>query len=162
LPLLKLNSFASTLLRKSLDLGASSSPASFALVHHRCLTLITVLLEHPASMEVSDDSASDVSETVLAPFDEDELPRLLDEVVEDQTNEVDDLLSDDDSHASLIDDGIPAIKPRPYQLEMVQESLSKNIIIAMDTGSGKTHWYFVHACSVHSFYVIAFAFMVQN
>ena len=41
--------------------------------------------------------------------------------------------------SSLIDDGIPAIKPRPYQLEMVQESLSKNIIIAMDTGSGKTH-----------------------
>jgi hypothetical protein len=162
LPLLKLNSFASKLLRKSLDLGASSSPVSFALVHHRCLALITVLLEHPASMEVSDDSASDVSETVLAPFDENELPRLPDEVVEDQTNEIDDLLSDDDSHASLIDDGIPAIKPRPYQLEMVQESLSKNIIIAMDTGSGKTHWYFFHACSVHSFSVIAFAFIVQN
>jgi hypothetical protein len=107
-----------------------------------------VLLEHPASIEDSDDSASDVSETVLPPFDENELPRLPDEVVEDHTNEVDDFLSDDDSPASLhLENGTPAIKPRPYQLEMVEESLSKNIIIAMDTGSGKTHWYFVHTCS---------------
>lgn len=104
-------------------------------------------------MEESDDSASDVFEMVLAPFDKDELPHLLDEVVEDHTNEVDDFSSDDDSPASLIlDDGIPAIKPRPYQLEMVQESLSKNIIIAMDTGSGKTHWYF---CS----YLFNFSFL---
>ncbi len=94
-------------------------------------------------MEDSDDSASDVSETVLASFNEDELPRLPDEVVEDQTNQVDDFLSDDDSPASIrSDDGTTTMKPRPYQLEMVQESLSKNIIIAMDTGSGKTHWYF--------------------
>jgi superfamily II DNA or RNA helicase len=104
-------------------------------------------------MEVSEDSASDVSETVLAPFDKDELPHLPDEVVEDQTKtkEVDDFLSDDDSPASLIlDDGTPAIKPRPYQLEMVQESMSKNIIVAMDTGSGKTHWYSVLLVQVQS------------
>lgn len=28
---------------------------------------------------------------------------------------------------------------RSYQAEMVEESLKANIIVAMDTGSGKTH-----------------------
>ena len=36
-------------------------------------------------------------------------------------------------------DGVPVVKARPYQKEMVEESLSRNIIVAMDTGSGKTH-----------------------
>ena len=31
-----------------------------------------------------------------------------------------------------------AHKPRGYQLEMLAESLERNIIVAMDTGSGKT------------------------
>lgn len=31
-----------------------------------------------------------------------------------------------------------AYKPREYQLEMLAESLKRNIIVAMDTGSGKT------------------------
>nr|WKU84469.1 dicer-like 2 [Erysiphe quercicola]WKW83696.1 dicer-like protein 2 [Erysiphe quercicola] len=31
------------------------------------------------------------------------------------------------------------VKPRSYQLEMFEESRKRNIIIAMDTGSGKTH-----------------------
>lgn len=31
---------------------------------------------------------------------------------------------------------------RPYQAEMVEESLKSNIIVVMDTGSGKTHMYF--------------------
>lgn len=30
---------------------------------------------------------------------------------------------------------------RSYQAEMVEESLNENIIVAMDTGSGKTHMY---------------------
>jgi len=30
---------------------------------------------------------------------------------------------------------------RSYQAEMVEESLTENIIVAMDTGSGKTHMY---------------------
>ena len=30
------------------------------------------------------------------------------------------------------------ITPRSYQLEMLEESLKRNIIVAMDTGSGKT------------------------
>lgn len=32
-----------------------------------------------------------------------------------------------------------AFKLRSYQQEMLQLSLEKNIIVAMDTGSGKTH-----------------------
>jgi superfamily II DNA or RNA helicase len=94
-------------------------------------------------MDDSDDSASDVSETILEPFEEDELPRLPDDIVEDLTDPIIDLLSDEISLSPFtLDDGTPSIKPRPYQLEMVQESLNKNIVIAMDTGSGKTHWYF--------------------
>ncbi|CAD6442536.1 bfe48028-85c3-4dec-9829-fa7c77296083 [Sclerotinia trifoliorum] len=31
------------------------------------------------------------------------------------------------------------VTPRTYQLEMLEESLKRNIIVAMDTGSGKTH-----------------------
>lgn len=31
-----------------------------------------------------------------------------------------------------------AFKPRHYQLEMLEESMRRNIIVAMDTGSGKT------------------------
>ena len=94
-------------------------------------------------MDDSGDSASDVSETIPEPFEEVELPRLPDDIVEDPTDPINDLLSDEGSLSPLtLDDGTPPVKPRPYQLEMVQESLNKNIIIAMDTGSGRTHWYF--------------------
>lgn len=31
------------------------------------------------------------------------------------------------------------IKLRSYQQEMLEESLKRNVIVAMDTGSGKTH-----------------------
>jgi superfamily II DNA or RNA helicase len=92
-------------------------------------------------MDDSDEALSDVSETVLADFDNDELPIVPDELIEDLTDGINDFLSDESSLASLnLEDDPPVIKPRPYQLEMVQESLNKNIIIAMDTGSGKTHW----------------------
>lgn len=30
---------------------------------------------------------------------------------------------------------------RSYQAEMVEESLNRNVIVVMDTGSGKTHMY---------------------
>lgn len=83
-------------------------------------------------MDDSDDSASDVSETTLAHFDDDELPRLPDEIAEDWTDGIDDFLSDEGSLSSLsLADGSPVIKPRPYQFEMVEESLKKNIIVAV-------------------------------
>lgn len=61
------------------------------------------------------------------------------EIVEDLTRE-DDLLSESQSSlASLnLTDGTPSIKPRSYQTEMLEESLKHNIIVAADTGSGKT------------------------
>ncbi|KAH7407651.1 hypothetical protein BKA64DRAFT_426836 [Cadophora sp. MPI-SDFR-AT-0126] len=48
---------------------------------------------------------------------------------------------------SLVTDTIPHIDTRgdsnfdsrPYQLEMLEESIKRNIIVAMNTGSGKTH-----------------------
>lgn len=33
----------------------------------------------------------------------------------------------------------PVIATRGYQQELLEESLHRNIIIALDTGSGKTH-----------------------
>ena len=40
----------------------------------------------------------------------------------------------------LTDSTMPPLLPtRSYQLEMLHTSLQKNIIIALDTGSGKTH-----------------------
>lgn len=62
------------------------------------------------------------------------------EVVEDFTGEDESLSSDKSSLASLnLSDEAPSIKPRAYQLEMLEESLKHNIIVAADTGSGKTH-----------------------
>jgi ERCC4-related helicase len=56
---------------------------------------------------------------------------------------INDLLSDEGSLSShILDDGTLSVRPWQYQLEMVQESLNNNIIIAMKTGCGKTHWYF--------------------
>jgi superfamily II DNA or RNA helicase len=60
---------------------------------------------------------------------------------------VEDLAEEDDSfsdsQASLpaltLSDGAPSIKPRSYQIEMLEESIKHNTIVAADTGSGKTH-----------------------
>jgi hypothetical protein len=63
----------------------------------------------------SDDSASDVSETIFEPFEEDGLPRLPDDIVEDLTGPINDLLSDEGSLSPLpLDDGTPSVKPRLY------------------------------------------------
>jgi replicative superfamily II helicase len=37
------------------------------------------------------------------------------------------------------EDALKLPKSRGYQLEMLEESLQRNIIIALDTGAGKTH-----------------------
>jgi ERCC4-related helicase len=34
---------------------------------------------------------------------------------------------------------IDAFRLRSYQTEMVEQSMNENVIVAMDTGSGKTH-----------------------
>jgi hypothetical protein len=66
-------------------------------------------------MDDSDDSASDVSETIPEPFEEVELPRLPDDIVEDLTDPINDLLSDEGSLSPLtLDDGTPSVKPRLY------------------------------------------------
>ncbi|PBP21955.1 RNase3 domain-containing protein [Diplocarpon rosae] len=59
--------------------------------------------------------------------------------VQNPDDGIDDSLSDVESQDSLdLNDGPPVIKARPYQKEMLEESLKRNIIVAMDTGSGKT------------------------
>lgn len=37
------------------------------------------------------------------------------------------------------DDDRHRVRLRSYQSEMLEESLKRNVIVAMDTGSGKTH-----------------------
>ena len=93
-------------------------------------------------LAVMSDSDSDFGSSVPARApDEIEIKTPV-EVIEDLTAE-DDLLGDGDSESSLpsleLRDGMPSVKPRGYQTEMLEESLKHNIIIAADTGSGKTH-----------------------
>ena len=109
-------------------------------------------------MDPSDDSSSETSDTVVERQEEylDEALRPANEIIEDLTTETDAFLSDESSLKSLnLNEDPPVIKPRPYQLEMLEESLKRNVIVAvsapeaeiwirlidiqMDTGSGKTH-----------------------
>lgn len=87
--------------------------------------------------------------------DEDEarIGRVSNEVVVDLTKGVDgdgDVDVDESSEDGIVENGDvqdsenvslqrKALKPRNYQLEMLDESLKRNIIVAMETGSGKTH-----------------------
>lgn len=41
--------------------------------------------------------------------------------------------------AAVFDPSVSIPASRNYQLELLEESLRRNIIIALDTGSGKTH-----------------------
>jgi ERCC4-related helicase len=46
----------------------------------------------------------------------------------------------DDAHdGGTATNGTATIRLRSYQTEMVEESLKSNILVAMDTGSGKTN-----------------------
>ncbi|KAF7927096.1 hypothetical protein BELL_0782g00030 [Botrytis elliptica] len=65
----------------------------------------------------------------------------LNETVEDlcsDTSESNVENEDDDSNAGEKGENV-IVTPRTYQLEMLEESLKRNVIVAMDTGSGKTH-----------------------
>jgi hypothetical protein len=80
-----------------------------------------------------EDSDSDLSSPTSSPPDTTLDPSsLANEVVDDQTGEADAFLNDASSLSSLsLSDGQPTIKPRPYQEEMVEESLKRNIIVAV-------------------------------
>ena len=51
-------------------------------------------------------------------------------------NNLDDIHGGDAIAAAPVDE---PFRLRSYQAEMVAESMNKNIIVVMDTGSGKTH-----------------------
>ena len=58
----------------------------------------------------------------------------LDGYDEDKLDRIDAFLGDADSLKSLnFSDGPPVIRPRPYQKEMFEESLEKNIIVTVST-----------------------------
>ncbi|RDW82110.1 p-loop containing nucleoside triphosphate hydrolase-27 [Coleophoma cylindrospora] len=99
-----------------------------------------------------DESSDEVSS--FSPIISDERDRILEtQIIENLTSpaeqHVEDAGSDVaesflsltvDAETACIDDASRfVIKPRAYQSEMVEESLQRNIIVAMDTGSGKTH-----------------------
>ncbi|KAI9055853.1 hypothetical protein LZ554_000792 [Drepanopeziza brunnea f. sp. 'monogermtubi'] len=83
-------------------------------------------------------------EHAAAPLDN-EIQNVEVQMTEDQNMDGEDVsvtaaVLDDSGPLRPLDPSIPGvIKPRPYQQEMLQESLKRNIIVAMDTGSGKTH-----------------------
>jgi hypothetical protein len=80
-----------------------------------------------------DDSDSELSVSILPlPNPDDDFPVNANEIVEDLTGEADAFVNDEASLSSLsLVDGLPVIKPRPYQTEMVQESLKRNIIVTV-------------------------------
>ncbi|KAI0389732.1 RNase3 domain-containing protein [Xylariaceae sp. FL0594] len=55
------------------------------------------------------------------------------------TPEIIDLASQDPTSTEDPVEKEPLFSPRGYQIEMFEESCKQNIIVAMDTGSGKTH-----------------------
>ncbi|KAG9246750.1 hypothetical protein BJ878DRAFT_539949 [Calycina marina] len=75
---------------------------------------------------------------VAKTFDNNDLNHLASEIVEEL--KLDDASGSKpiDSHLTL-SDGTRNFQARSYQIEMLEESLQRNIIVAMDTGSGKTH-----------------------
>ena len=83
-------------------------------------------------MDDPEDSTSESSETVIDNSGEDEAVTAAKEIIEDKTGAIDDPLSEGSSPRPIdLNNDLPAIKPRPYQLEMVEESLKQNIIVAV-------------------------------
>ena len=85
-------------------------------------------MDENSSEDDSSIFAEDTGSSMVADFNSPNEPV---DVVEDITGE-DDLLSDRSSPASLtVNNGTPNIKPRAYQTEMLEESLARNIIVAV-------------------------------
>ncbi|KAI9644163.1 Dicer-like protein 2 [Ciborinia camelliae] len=61
------------------------------------------------------------------------------ETIEDLCSNTPPLSVENEGGGSGEENGNVTVTPRTYQLEMLEESLKGNIIVAMDTGSGKTH-----------------------
>ncbi|TVY43148.1 Dicer-like protein [Lachnellula subtilissima] len=77
-------------------------------------------------MDLDDfDSSSEPSEASSPPEDALEHPVKANKIVEDLTGEA------DDEEGSVDVDGPPVLKPWSYQTEMLQESLRRNVIVAM-------------------------------
>ncbi|KAH8687850.1 hypothetical protein BGZ60DRAFT_394641, partial [Tricladium varicosporioides] len=90
-------------------------------------------------MDDLEDSSSETSNTILDGPNFDEAPITAHEIIEDLTAE--ESVSPDDQEIPIptsAKDAAPVVRPRSYQYEMLEESLKRNIIVAMDTGSGKT------------------------
>jgi hypothetical protein len=82
-------------------------------------------------MDDSDDSSSQPLQESSDRPAEGEFDASKTEVIEDLTGE-DDFVSDRSSLATLnSSNGSPSIKPRAYQIEMLEESLKHNIIVAV-------------------------------
>lgn len=78
-----------------------------------------------------DDSDSEQSDGIPCP-PSDELPVTANEIVEDLTGEGDVCLDDEESLSSVgLGGGPPVLKPWSYQTEMLQESLRRNVIVAV-------------------------------
>ncbi|TVY60883.1 Dicer-like protein [Lachnellula suecica] len=88
------------------------------------------------------DSPDSDHELSVSNFETEDEVRPANATIEDLTGEADEFLNDAASLSNLSlssGDENPVIRPRSYQKEMAESSLERNVIVAMDTGSGKTH-----------------------
>jgi hypothetical protein len=90
-------------------------------------------------METHDDEESavfvEMSETVKLQGEDKNTARPTKESVEDLTTEIVDVSSDDAASDEIVNvdlgNGEVAFKPRAYQIEMLEESLKRNIVVAV-------------------------------
>jgi hypothetical protein len=97
--------------------------------------LTTIIQRLPAKLALKMDASEDDSLVLSENIDSSMIVDLESptELVEDLTGE-DDLLSSHSFIASLcLSDGTPTIKARAYQIEMLEESLARNIIVAVSS-----------------------------
>ena len=79
--------------------------------------------------EDSEDDLSQISDTVLDASEDSKRP--VNEIVNDLTAEEDVLTNVSNANLFDLSGQTPIIKPRAYQIEMLEESLRHNIIVAV-------------------------------